>query len=195
MAKKGKRQSDVSAALESRLEALEARLARLEERDPDAPTAAPRSDDPASAAPPSRATGSTADRDPFFALHALQDNVPAPGAVLYTGSVDLPQGHLEYQWARPTSHLLDTDWAERAETLAALGHPLRLAMLRSLLDGERTVAQLVDDLELASTGVAYHHLNQLQGAGWVTSPRRGVWAVPPGRTIPLLAIITATETA
>jgi DNA-binding transcriptional ArsR family regulator len=79
--------------------------------------------------------------------------------------------------------------------VAALGHPLRLSLLRLLLDGEHTVAQLVDELELASTGVAYHHLNQLQSAGWVTSPHRGVWSVPATRVIPLLVIITALEEA
>lgn len=133
--------------------------------------------------------------DDFWALNALKERVPAPGAVVYAGAVDLGVGHVEYQWGRPTDPLLRADWAERADRIAALGHPLRLSMLRMLLDGERTVAQLVDDLDLGSTGVAYHHLNQLQAVGWVTSPHRGAWAVPPSRVVPLLAIITAVEGA
>src|SRR5699024_12837992 len=96
-----------------------------------------------------------------------------------------------YRRGRPTEHLLAAAWAEHAETVAALGHPLRLAILRRLLDGEHTVAQLVDELELASTGVAYHHLSALQTSGWVTSPRRGSWALSAPRVVPLPAILLA----
>ena len=129
----------------------------------------------------------------FWALNALAANVPAPGGVVFAGAVDLPAGPIRYQWARPAEHLLAADWSERADRAAALGHPLRLSILRLLLDGERTVAQLVDELTLGSTGVAYHHLNLLQGAGWVTSPRRGTWAIPASRIIPLLSIVIALE--
>jgi DNA-binding transcriptional ArsR family regulator len=138
---------------------------------------------------PARAPG----EDPLWALTALKEQMPPPGGVVFTGSVDVGAGHLEYQWGRRTDDLLDRDWAEHAESVAALGHPLRLAILRRLIDGEHTVAQLVDELELASTGVAYHHLSALQTGGWVTSPRRGSWAIPPSRVVPLLAVITALE--
>ena len=173
--------------LRRRLDALERRITQLEERDE--PGAAPHAD-----APPAGARShSTADEDPFWALTALKAQVPPPGAVVYAGSVEVGAGHVEYQWGRPTEHLLAADWAEHAETVAALGHPLRLAILRRLVDGEHTVAQLVDELELASTGVAYHHLSALQTGGWATSPRRGSWAIPPSRIVPLLAIVTALE--
>lgn len=196
-----------------RLDALERRVAQLEERDapesapsadpPDSPAsarptgAAPTADAPLASAP-SRPVADTASRpspddDPFWALTALKAQVPPPGAVVYAGSVEVGTGHVEYQWGRPTEHLLAADWAEHAETVAALGHPLRLAILRRLVDGEHTVAQLVDELELASTGVAYHHLSALQTGGWATSPRRGSWAIPPSRIVPLLAIVTALE--
>lgn len=147
-------------------------------------------------APPSAPTSATpqeSPEDPFWALTALKDRQPEPGGVVYAGSVDVGLGHVEYQWGRPTDPLLRADWADRAERVAALGHPLRLALLRCLLDGEHTVAHLVDELDLASTGVAYHHLNQLQTAGWVSSPARGAWAIPPTRVVPLLTIITALE--
>ncbi|MBK0332309.1 helix-turn-helix domain-containing protein [Brachybacterium sp. MASK1Z-5] len=150
------------------------------------------------AAAPSSATTDPADptaSDRFWALNALKSQLPAPGGVVYAGAVDLPIGHVEYQWGRPTDPLLRADWADRAERVAALGHPLRLSLLQKLLESECTVAQLVNELDLASTGVAYHHLHQLQAAGWVTSPARGTWSVPPTRVVPLLAIITALEEA
>ncbi|MGP9695416.1 ArsR/SmtB family transcription factor [Brachybacterium sp. AOP25-B2-12] len=148
-----------------------------------------------SSADPAHTASSATVEDPYALLHTLQADAPAPGAVAYVGSVDVGLGHVEYQWGRPADALLEADWAERADALAALGHPLRLAILRLLLDAERTVSEIVDALDLASTGVAYHHLHQLQGAGWVTSPRRGVWTVPPPRIVPLLAIVLAVEEA
>ncbi|MGO1409665.1 MAG: ArsR/SmtB family transcription factor [Brachybacterium sp.] len=185
--------------LRARLDALEARMAALEsdgatEEHPGGERARPRQEVPTSTAAtiPEQPPAEDAE-DPFWALTFLKEHAPAPGAVVFAGAVDVGAGHLEYQWGRPTEHLLATDWAEHAETVAALGHPLRLAMLRSLLDGEHTVAQFVDELELASTGVAYHHLSALQGSGWVTSPRRGSWALATPRVVPLLAIITALE--
>jgi DNA-binding transcriptional ArsR family regulator len=184
-----------------RLDALERRLAQLDQRSdaaappPDAPSpdAAPPDALPRDALPRDATPDRHIEEDPFWALTALKERIPAPGAVVFAGSVDVGAGHLEYQWGRPTEHLLERDWAEHAESVAALGHPLRLAILRRLLDGEHTVAQLVDELELASTGVAYHHLSALQTGGWVTSPRRGGWALPPSRVVPLLSIITALE--
>lgn len=183
-----------------RIERLERAVAELSERvealelqhteGTDAPSTAPSSPSGPPSSPPA-APSALPER--LWALSALKERLPAPGGVVYTGSVDLPVGHLEYQWGRGIEHLLAADWADRSDRLAALGHPLRLAMLRLLLNGEHTVAQLVDELELASTGIAYHHLNQLHGEGWVTSLRRGVWTVPHSRVIPLLAIITALE--
>lgn len=215
----GARLTDRVATLEQQVEEL-AELVHRSGAASDAPSSAPRTPD--LKAPSASSTGTPASNtsdasysqapdasssqastapahetpagdDPFWALRALKERLPAPGGVVYTGSVDVGQGHVEYQWGRPTEHLLASDWAEHAESVAALGHPLRLAIMRKLLDAEHTVAQLVDELELASTGVAYHHLSALQNGGWVTSPRRGTWTVPVSRVVPLLAIITALE--
>lgn len=175
--------------------AVEERIARLERTVAELASivsAAPGGGEPGACATSPAATPTDTSAD-FWALNALKERVPSPGGVVYAGSVDVGLGHVEYQWGRPTDPLLRADWAERAERIAALGHPLRLSMLHRLLDGERTVAQLVDELDLASTGIAYHHLNQLQTAGWVTSPSRGTWSVPATRIVPLLAIITAVE--
>lgn len=185
---------DATPSLEQRMDRMEQRLgAVLDRLDAAAGESTGSTAREASAQDPDAADPTASDR--FWALNALRSHLPAPGGVVYAGAVDLPIGHVEYQWGRPTDPLLRADWAERAERVAALGHPLRLSLLQRLLAGECTVAQLVDELDLASTGVAYHHLHQLQGAGWVTSPSRGTWAVPASRVVPLLAIITALEEA
>ena len=174
------------AELLARLHALEARIAALE--------TAPAPDAPQSSRPGAAQAPSPSDPDdPFWALTSLKERIPAPGGVLLAGAVDVGAGHLEYQWARPTEHLLEVDWQQHADSIAALGHPLRMAILRRLLDGERTVAQLVEELDLGSTGVAYHHLSALQSGGWVHSPRRGAWELPAPRVVPLLTILIALE--
>ena len=176
----------VPAEVLARLDALEARIADLE--------AIPASDVPQSSRPGAAQAPSPSDPDdPFWALTSLKERIPAPGGVLLAGAVDVGAGHLEYQWARPTEHLLEVDWQQHADSIAALGHPLRMAILRRLLDGERTVAQLVEELDLGSTGVAYHHLSALQSGGWVHSPRRGAWDLPTPRVVPLLTILIALE--
>lgn len=178
------------AELLARLDALEARVAELEASP--APSAPARSA-PEAAPAPAPAPSPNDPEDPFWALTALKERIPAPGGVLLTGAVDVGAGHLEYQWARPTEHLLEVDWQQHADSIAALGHPLRMAILRRLLDGEHTVAQLVEELDLGSTGVAYHHLSALQSGGWVHSPRRGAWELPAPRVVPLLTILIALE--
>ncbi|WP_227488246.1 helix-turn-helix domain-containing protein [Brachybacterium subflavum] len=181
--------------MEQRLEGVLARLESAAGEPPSAPPGAGGQPPSSDAADPAAGPADPAASDRFWALNALKSRLPAPGGVVYAGAVDLPIGHVEYQWGRPTDPLLRADWADRAERVAALGHPLRLSLLQKLLEAECTVAQLVDVLDLASTGVAYHHLHQLQGAGWVTSPSRGTWAIPATRVVPLLAIISALEEA
>lgn len=196
--------STPTASLEDRMDRMEQRLegvlARLESAAGESSAPSGAGVEPASSDAVDPATDPTDPADPtasdrFWALNALKSQLPTPGGVVYAGAVDLPIGHVEYQWGRPTDPLLRADWADRAERVAALGHPLRLSLLQKLLEAECTVAQLVDELDLASTGVAYHHLHQLQAAGWVTSPARGSWAIPATRVVPLLAIITALEEA
>lgn len=151
-------------------------------------------DDRAPRGSASRTDGSRdAGDDPFWALSGLRERSHGTGSVLYTGTVDTGAGQIEYQWSRPTDQILSRDWDRAAGRLAALGHPVRLEMLRLLLSGERTVAEIVDELDLGSSGVAYHHLQQLEAAGWVQTTSRGRRAVPPSRVVALLTMILATE--
>jgi DNA gyrase subunit B len=54
-----------------------------------------------------------------------------------------------------------------AQILSVLGSEVRLAILRHLLDGPKTAAELVTALGMATTGQAYHHLRELERAGYV----------------------------
>lgn len=162
--------------MDNRLGQLERRIAALE---------AVRVDGP----PPA-----DTDPDPFFALRALKDRVSEPGGVLYAGTVTLPDGHsADWQFGRPTDAVLEADWAARASSLAALGNPVRLTLLREILHGRATVSALSEVEGLGTSGQIYHHLRQLTAEGWLHSPSRGQFAVPLTRVVALLAILVALE--
>ncbi|MCQ2000430.1 winged helix-turn-helix domain-containing protein [Arthrobacter zhaoxinii] len=162
---------------DARLQALEARVAALEQRAEAAGPASPADD-----------------ADVFWALEGVRKRHPEPGAVLFTGTATTAAGaHYEYQYGLETGHLLDVDWTRFADTLASLGHPLRLAVLRAVLGGTETVAGLVEELGSGTSGQIYHHVHQLTAAGWLAPHARSRYRIPPARVIPLLAILTAAS--
>jgi DNA-binding transcriptional ArsR family regulator len=158
--------------LEPRVADLEARVARLEE---------------ASAGPPA----DTHDESTFWALEGLKARVPDPGGVLFTGAATLEDGRrAEWQEAFATQAVLDS-FGDQAAALSALAHPVRLLILREMLRGERSAADLGAHERLGTSGQTYHHMRQLVAAGWLRSTGRGRYAVPVERVIPLLTAIAA----
>jgi len=166
-------------SLTSRLEALEARVAALEHDGPGP-------------------VGSTADADVFWALSGLsqrsgrtgQAEGAGTGAVMIVGDVATPAGdEARWQYALDTDDLLAADWADLAPVFAALGHPVRLALLRAVLGGTRTARELADAVDIGSTGQVYHHLRQLQAAGWLRTAAGGEHVVPAERLVPLLTTV------
>ncbi|MFI1394684.1 ArsR/SmtB family transcription factor [Streptomyces sp. NPDC020681] len=132
----------------------------------------------------------------FWALEGLKSQlaeVEAPdGGVLFTGAVRLPtQERYEWQYGALTDGLLDDDWSDAADSFAALGHPVRLRLLREILGGRRTAAELTELEGLGTTGQIYHHLRQLTGAGWLHTTSRGRYEVPGARVVPLLVVLAA----
>lgn len=170
------------AALSARLDALTERVAALE----------------AAAARPADASAERVERgvpDPevFWALEGLKEH-HGIGALLYTGAVQLPQGTpVEWQLAADADALLAEDWAPFAEHLAALGHPVRLSLLREVLRGTDTAADLGALDGMGTSGQIYHHLRQLVAAGWLRSIGRGHYEVPAMRVVPLLVVLFASR--
>ncbi|MFJ2707722.1 ArsR/SmtB family transcription factor [Streptomyces sp. NPDC087428] len=174
--------------LEERVSELERRLEALVGDRPDAP----------------RPTGAD-----FWALEGLKQQLSeagtADGGVLYTGAVRLPTGErYEWQYSALTEQLLEdgeaadpgepgADWSDAAESFAALGHPVRLRLLREILGGRRTAAELAALDETGTTGQIYHHLRQLTGTGWLHTAGRGRYEVPGARVVPLLVVLTAAR--
>ncbi|WP_267245412.1 ArsR/SmtB family transcription factor [Streptomyces sp. PR69] len=169
--------------LEDRLTALERRIAALE---------GPQGDG---------SVGRAVREGDFWALEGLKGQLAeagaADGGVLFTGAVRLPTGEqYEWQYGALTDQLMavDADWSDAAESFAALGHPVRLRLLREILGGRRTAAELAELEGIGTSGQIYHHLRQLTAAGWVhTGGRRGRYEVPGNRAVPLLVALMAAR--
>ena len=175
--------SNVGEELVNELRALAERVARLEHT-------AERSQADVTAA---------IDGDQFWALAGLQSRLAghpetAAGAVMLVGSLTLPNGApVAWQQAEGTAALWDQEWSDRADTFAALGHPVRLELLRHILAGTRATADLAQLESLGTTGQLHHHLRQLVAAGWVKQSGRGHYDVPAARIVPLLACLVGVE--
>lgn len=104
-----------------------------------------------------------------------------------TQAVDWRQEH-------PVPALLASSWADAAGALAALGHPVRLELIRRLLSGAHTTHELAEIPDLGTSGQLYHHLRELQAAGLVVQRRRNDYAVPADRVIPCLVLVAAAQT-
>ena len=62
----------------------------------------------------------------------------------------------------------------KAEVIKALAHPLRLAVVEFLRDGERCVCEIVEQLDSGQPNVS-HHLALMVRAGVLTSRKDGQW--------------------
>jgi DNA-binding transcriptional ArsR family regulator len=157
--------------LEERLKAIEERLATLEQR-------------PDSKAVPRKAE--------FWALNYLEKHAPEGGQVVYAGTVSLETtGNYVWQMSLPTKTVLQQPWREAALILAALAHPVRLEILKNILEGKHSSHELSELQGLGTTGQLYHHLKELQAAGWIKAESRGTYHIVAERVIPLLAVVLA----
>jgi hypothetical protein len=134
--------------------------------------------------------------DTYWALTELSlrnnaaDNT---GAVMFAGHVTTSEQEATYQWTRPTDFFLATSWDDPMTRLTALAHPVRGTILRTLLDAPTTAAQLAENNVVTSTGTAYHHLNALMAAGWISKKPTGEFSIRISRIVPLLTILACCE--
>ena len=126
-------------------------------------------------------------QSPEFPADSIHD-----GTVSFTGDITLSTGTYTYAWARPAAWVTDQPWDDAIARIAALAHPVRGAILRHLLAAPASVTELVESDLVSSTGTAYHHLKELQAAGWVHK-QDGVFKIPPARVVPLMAMVIAGE--
>ena len=134
------------------------------------------------------------DPERFWALLGLRERLDDAGGVMFTGALTTPVGE-RYLWQQgvTTDEILDVDWADQAQALSALGHPVRLQILQYVLSGVRTTAELAEIAEVNTTGQLHHHLKDLVAARWLTSPGRGRYEIPVDRVVALLTIVEAAR--
>ncbi len=160
--------------LAATLKAIDDRLAKLE----------------AASRPAAGVTG--LDPQKYWLLDHLAKSGAKGGEVAYGGLVTVPTGEQYlWQWQAGGKDLFARDWTAVDRVLAALGHPVRLTILKALLEGKQAKADLERIEGLGTTGQLYHHLKALEEAGWVRSLERGVYGVPAERIVPLLTILLA----
>lgn len=171
--------------LDDRMAALEQRMAILERG---AANPGRRLHDASSTAP-----------DQLWALAVLEgrqgepyESEAARGCLLYAGSLTAPgSGTVAWQIERPVPSILQHAWDPCAPAFAALGHPVRLEIIRRLLTGARTSQDLQEIADLGTTGRLYHHLRELQACGLVVATRRNRYAIPPAKVVPCLVMVAA----
>jgi DNA-binding transcriptional ArsR family regulator len=118
----------------------------------------------------------------------------AIGAVSSFGYYESPDNRNALRWAlneATVGDLSDLDVAAGASTLAAVGHPQRLAILSAILVKPTSAGELVETLSLGTTGAAYHHLNVLQSAGFVTQMQRGIFRFRSEKVPVFLTLLAA----
>lgn len=183
MAKKAKKttKSDV----ESRLAALEAQVELL--------TKAAAASAEQAVANQSGTAKRKSKPDRHWAFEPLK-NLSDEGGVTFAGYVILPTEET-YAWQIESklADALAADWSVAQTPLAALAHPMRLAILKALLHGKRDTQSLQTLPEMGTSGQLYHHLKELESAGWIRQPRRGEYNLLAERVVPLLAILVACE--
>ena len=159
--------------LEGRLAAVEERLAALEGATPERP--------------PAR-------RGTWWLLDNLTSDVERDGvggSVAYGGVTRTPGGgELVWQAEHAVADVLDTDLSSVATVLAALGHPVRLELVRRILLGAHTLTQLQQVPGARTSGQVHHHLRELRSAGLVLAARNH-FTVVPERVVPVLVSLAA----
>lgn len=114
------------------------------------------------------------------------------GNVHYSGEVAL-HGEVHWSVTYDAGAALALDDGPRTAVLAALGHPVRVRIVRGLLHGPRGTAELTEVAELASTGQLYHHLKALTHCGLVDQDGRGSYRIAPAVVVPALVLLTAAS--
>ncbi|SCX58676.1 Helix-turn-helix domain-containing protein [Klenkia marina] len=128
---------------------------------------------------------------------AALEGAPAPGGagdagtVTYGGQVRL-HGEVAWEIGYDADAVLGLPPAAGVRVLAALGHAVRLEVVRHLLRGPASVAELVEAVGGSSSGQLYHHLTTLTGAGVVEADGGGRYRVPATGVVPVLVLLLAS---
>lgn len=113
------------------------------------------------------------------------------GAITYMGV--FASGGRQSNWVK---HRVNTDDLLKLiadnvaeKVLACLGNADRLKILLALLKKPMSVAELVTECELNSTGQAYHHMKPLLAADLIAEETKGIYIVKPYRVQGIIMLL------
>ncbi|QGR00317.1 ArsR family transcriptional regulator [Paenibacillus psychroresistens] len=116
------------------------------------------------------------------------------GTIFYSGQY---RGTNGFRWdpqQRNVSQLLGLDSDKAAKVLAALGNKQRLDILTAVLQKPLTGPEIVEQLNMGTTGQLYHHTKALLGADLlVQEDRGGKYSIPSHRSLPFLLLLAASS--
>lgn len=119
------------------------------------------------------------------------DRDEVSGAIAFGGHVrSRGTGEISWQVEHPAHAMLDAI-GSASTVLAAMGHPVRLELLRALIRGASTLAELRELPDMGTTGRLTHHLGELRSAGLIVSARRNHYALASNRVVPVLVMVAA----
>lgn len=117
------------------------------------------------------------------------------GGIFYSGQYRGEKSR--YRWEpqeRQVNQLLNLDSDKVAKVLSAIGHRQRLDILRTVLQEPVSGSELVERLNMGTTGQLYHHIKALVGADLLAQEERGgQYSIPAHRTLPLLLLMAAAS--
>lgn len=115
------------------------------------------------------------------------------GTVHYSGQMG--NAEMRVRWEpqeRRLEELVGMNSEKAAKVLAALGHKQRLDILMEIMKEPLTGMELVERLNMGTTGQLYHHLKALTGADLLTQEERGgKYTLSNDRALPLVLLLAA----
>ncbi|WP_337104167.1 ATP-binding protein [Paenibacillus sp. YIM B09110] len=117
------------------------------------------------------------------------------GSIHYSGQVSAGNGSFRWEpQERRVGRLLEVDSDRAAKVLSALGHKQRLDILKTVLQQPLTGAELVERLNMGTTGQLYHHIKALLGADLLVQEERGgKYSLSGHRALPLLLLLASAS--
>ncbi|WP_166238998.1 ATP-binding protein [Paenibacillus turpanensis] len=116
------------------------------------------------------------------------------GTLYYSGQVQIQDTTLRCEpQEKQVTELLTLHSDKAAKALSALAHKQRLDIIRAVLVEPLTGAELVEKLQMGTTGQLYHHVKALLGADLLHQEDGGRYAVPRKRAFSLLLLLASVS--
>ncbi|MEC0307241.1 ATP-binding protein [Paenibacillus lautus] len=138
------------------------------------------------------ASASNQHRQEIATAPTINEANPEAGSVFYSGRVHLNGQSIRWEpQERRMDQLLDMNTEKAAKILAALGNKQRLDILKAVMAEPLSGSELVERLNMGTTGQLYHHLKALLGADLLVQEQGGRYALPKHRSLPFLLLLSA----